>query len=151
MTPEEAISFISQHGIVLEAANGPVPSLAEAIAGEAIHGSWWAHPRGKEIFSITRAVRASKQMLVCRLIDGKITFVHRRLWPALIRSAEYFQPERLARLTEEHTASGRHVVKAEPFPGWVPADVLTQSRLLSEPTARSALPSCCFGRSVSAT
>ena len=146
MTPKEAIAFVSQHGVVLEAASGAVPSLAGAIAGGAIRGSWWSHPRGKEIFRVTRAVRTSKQILVCRLIPGKITFVHRRLWPALVRSADHFQPEQLARLTEEHTDSGRHVVKAEPFPGWVPSPVLAQSRRLSKSAAFSMLSSCLAGR-----
>jgi hypothetical protein len=36
---------------------------------------------------VTRAVRDSDDVLVCRLIKGKITFVHRRLWPALVRAA----------------------------------------------------------------
>ena len=146
MTPKEAIAFISQHGVVLEAASGTAPSLAGVIAGGAIRGSWWSHPRGKEIFRVTRAVRASKQILVCRLISGKITFVHRRLWPALVRSADHFQLEQLARLTEEHTASGRHVVKAEPFPGWVPSLVVAQSLRLSKSAAFSALSSCLAGR-----
>ena len=28
---------------VLQAARGPAPNLAEAIAGEPIRGSWWGH------------------------------------------------------------------------------------------------------------
>ena len=145
MTPEQALTFIRQHGIVLEAAHGKVPCLVEAVAGETMHGNWWSHPRSKEIFSITRAVRASSQVLVCRLVAGKITLVHRRLWPALTRSAGHFRPEQLARLAEEHTASGRHVVTSEPFPNWVPAEVLAQARLLAESAALAALPSCCRG------
>lgn len=145
MTPQEAIAFISQHGVVLEAAGGAAPSLACAIAGGAISGSWWSHPRAKEIFRVTRAVRASKQILVCRLISGKVTFVHRSLWPALVRSAEHFQPEQLARLTEEHTASGHHVVIAEPFPDWVPSLVLAQSLQLAKSAAFSTLSSCLAG------
>ena len=149
MTPEQALAFIRQHGIVLEAAHGKVPSLVEAIAGEAMPGNWWSHPRGKEIFTVTRAVRASSQVLVCRLVAGKITLVHRRLWPALVRSAGHFRPAQLARLAEEHTASGRRVVKIEPFPDWVPMDVLAQSHLLAESTALAALPSCCRGGNAS--
>src|SRR5205085_3076485 len=44
------ISFVEQHGIVLASAKGPVPSLAEAIAGEPIIGSWWSHPKAQVIF-----------------------------------------------------------------------------------------------------
>ncbi|HEV7123402.1 MAG TPA: hypothetical protein VGN24_08250 [Rhodanobacter sp.] len=145
MTPHEAIAFISQHGVVLEAAGGAAPSLVCAIAGGAIGGSWWSHPRGKEIFRVTRAVRASREVLVCRLVSGKVTFVHCSLWPALVRSADHFQPAQLARLIEEHTESGRHVVKSEPFPDWVPSLVLAQSLQLSKRVAFSTLSSCLAG------
>src|SRR5256886_15484030 len=87
MTSRQALAFIRQHGVVLEAAYGPVPSLAEAIAGERVQGSWWSHRKGHEIFTVTRAVRDSDEVLVCRLIKNKVTFVHRRLWPPPVRAA----------------------------------------------------------------
>ena len=54
MNEKEALAFVEHHAIVLQAARGPLPNLAEAIAGGAIRGSWWGHPKGKEIF---RAVK----------------------------------------------------------------------------------------------
>ena len=65
MTGEEAIAFVERHGIVLQAARGPVPSLAEAIAGGAIRGSWWGHPKGREIFRVSAIVGSSPDVLVC--------------------------------------------------------------------------------------
>lgn len=145
MTPQDAIAFIRQHGVVIESGRGPVPSLAEAIAGGPIRGSWWSHPLSKDIFRITRAVRDSERVLVCRLISGKITFVHRRLWPALVCAAGRFQSAQLARLSEEHTSSGRHVVKAIQFPAWVPAAVMVQGRKLTESAALDILAACIPG------
>jgi hypothetical protein len=52
---------------------------------------------------------------VCRLIGGKITLVHRRLWPSLVRLAERFPREELAQVRDEHTPSGRHVSALVPF------------------------------------
>jgi len=123
MTPKQALSFVKTKGIVLESGRGPVPGLAQTIAGEAILGSWWAHPKGNLIFSCTRAIRASKDVLVCRLVGGKVTYVHRRLWPALARLAGQFDAGRLAALREVHTATGKHKVDAVAFPKWVPAEV----------------------------
>ena len=57
MTLEEAVSFIEEQGVVLESGKGPVPNLADIVAGEAIKGSYWGHPKGNEIFLLTRAVR----------------------------------------------------------------------------------------------
>ena len=96
MTPKQGISFVRRHGVVLESAQGPVPSLAEAIAGEPITGSWWGHPRSHEIFEVTRAVRDSDSILVCRLVGSKITFVHQRLWPALVAAANRLPKKGLA-------------------------------------------------------
>ena len=88
MTSEEALSIVCTRGVVLESGAGPETSIAEAVAGEPIRGSWWAHARGKEIFAVTRAIRSCPDVLVCRLLGGKITYVHRRLWPAMVRLAE---------------------------------------------------------------
>ena len=135
MTRRQALAFIRRHGVVLEAAHGPVPSLAEAIAGEPVRGSWWSHPKSQEIFAVTRAIRDSDDVLVCRLIKGKVTFVHRRLWPALVRAASHVPPDRLSQLREVHTSSGHHVTKEVPFPKWVPSSVRTAARSLSEESA----------------
>jgi len=84
---------------------------------------------------MTRTVRDSGDVLVCRLIKGKVTFVHRRLWPALVRAAGRFPSERLSQVREVHTSSGRHVTKEVPFPDWVPSSVRAAARSLSEEAA----------------
>ena len=139
MTIAEALEFIRHEGVVLVSAKGPVPRLTEAIIGEAIKGSWWAHPRGHEIFAVLGGVSDSADVLFCRLVDGKITVVHRRLWPALVRLAKRFPTERLAQVRQEHTASGQHVNHETPFPDWVPAAVAKEAKGLSEADALLAL------------
>ena len=139
MTRRSALSFVKRNGIVLESARGPVPNLAEAVVGGRIRGSWWGHARGKEIFWLTRAVRDSADVLVCRLVGRKITYVHRRLWPALVRLARNFARRDLAAVQEIHTASGRHVERTVPFPRWVPPAVTRAARRLAVADARAAL------------
>src|SRR5215467_5130291 len=139
MSPRQAVAFVERHGVVLQAARGPVPSLAEAVVGSPIRGSWWGHPKGKEIFRAARAVCESPEVLVCKLIDGKVTYVHRRLWPALIRLASRFQKSQLAKVWDEHTASGAHRARRQPFPSWVPPEVLTAGAKLSELDAEKQL------------
>jgi hypothetical protein len=140
MTAAQALAFVEQHGIVLEAArHGDLPSLAEAIAGEPLRGSWWAHPRNREIFTLTRAVRAATEVLTCRLVDGRISFVHERLWPALACVADRFAHARLARLREVHTARGTHHVEETPFPQWLPVHVAAAAGRLGEAEACAIL------------
>jgi hypothetical protein len=124
VTPEQAVAFVEEQGVVLQAARGPVPSFAEHVAGGPIGpGSWWSHARAHEIFELATAVCKSSDVLVCKLIDGKVTYVHRRLWPALVKLAERFDRSRLARIDDEHTSSGAHRSTSIPFPEWVAEDV----------------------------
>jgi hypothetical protein len=141
MTPKQALAFVKRHGVVLESARGRVPSLAAAVAGQPIRGSWWNHPKGSDIFLISRAIRRSSDVLVCRLIDGKITYIHRELWPALILLAGRFRKERLAALKEVHTPAGKHQLLVRPFPDWVPSEVLRAAHKL---TARDAASQFAF-------
>jgi hypothetical protein len=139
LAPRDALAFVEKHGIVLQAARGPVPSLAEAVAGGPIRGSWWGHPAGQRIFHAAESVVESEDVLVCKLVDGKITYVHRRLWPALVRLASRLGRARLARVWSEHTASGAHKSRRLPFPGWVPADVARAAARLTESEAEGLL------------
>jgi hypothetical protein len=139
MTRRQALAFVRRHGVVLESARGTAPSLADAVAGEPIRGSWWSHPKSHEIFALTRSVRESKDVLVCRLVAGKVTFVHRRLWPALVRLERWLPKEGLAQIREVHTQSGRHVTRETPFPRWVPVEVREATRALGEEEARKQL------------
>ncbi len=139
MTAAEALRFVHDHGAVLVAARGPLPRLADAIAGEPIKGSWWAHARGREIFAILQGLGDSPDILVCRLVNGHVTLVHRRLWPALVRMATSFKAARLAQVRQVHSPSGRHANHETPFPRWVPQEILELSQSLSEAQARRIL------------
>lgn len=139
VTPRAALAFVRTRGIVLESARGPVPNVAERVAGGPIRGSWWGHPKAQAIFRVTRGLRVSPDVLVCRLVDGKVTYVHRRLWPALVRLARELGASRLAALREVHTAKGEHVLQATPFPRWVPKAAQAAGRRLERAAAVAAL------------
>ena len=139
MTPKQALRFVKIRGIVLESARSSLPNLAQTIAGQPISGSWWKHPKGNAIFLCSRAIRKSSDVLVCRLVSGKVTYVHRRLWPALIRLADRFDRDRLAAIREIHTPSGKHKIEVTPYPEWVPADVIRAAAKLSAQHARTLL------------
>jgi len=135
----DAVGFVARHGVVLASAKGPVPNLAEAVAGASIRGSWWGHKRGSEIFQALDAVGDSPDVLCFRLVDGKITFVHRRLWAALVRLADELGKEPLTAIRQEHTATGAHRNLATPFPKWVPAEVMKAARKLRAEEAHAQL------------
>ena len=94
MTAAEALTFVRKHGVVLEAATGPVPSLASAIAGAPIRGSWWSHAKGGEIFKLTRAVETRPtfscagssrvRSRMCTGVSGLLWYVLPNDFPAII-------------------------------------------------------------------
>jgi len=138
----DPMAALVEHGMLLESARGPLPNVAEMVAGEPIRGSWWGHPAGHAIYDALNSLAASPDVVRTRLVNGKVTLVHRRLWPALARLADRFPPEAIAVLHEEHTGSGAHRVRAQPFADWVPGDVLLTARDLSADDALAELPDC---------
>lgn len=136
---EAILAFVEEHGVVLASAKGPVPRLIEKIAGETITGNWWSHPRAHAIYNLLAVLQQHDDILVCRLVNGKVTLVHRRAWPALVRLAGRFEARQIARVTEEHTAKGHHISRETPFPDWVPADVTQAAKVLDEVEARRLL------------
>jgi hypothetical protein len=139
MNAKQALAWVKKCGIAVESARAIVPNLAQVVADEPLRGSWWAHPKGKEIFRLSRAIRRSPDVLVCRLVDGKITYVHRRMWPALVSFAGRFSKHRLAALSEVHTSAGKHKLLLTPFPHWVPNEVMQAGQKLTEKEAASQL------------
>jgi hypothetical protein len=136
------MAVLVEEGMLLESARGPLPNVGELITGEPIRGSWWAHRDSHAIFAAINALADSPDVVRLRLVNGKVTLVHRRVWPALVKVADRFPAERLAALHESHTDSGAHRVVEEPFPNWVPDDVVRAAGGLSDDEAFAVLPAC---------
>ena len=138
----EIMAVLAERGVLLESARGPIPNVVELIAGEPILGSWWAHPASHAIFAAINAVADSPDVVRLRLVNGKVTLVHRRIWPSVVRLSAIIPPERLASIEEHHTASGAHRKVETPFPVWVPADAIEAAAQLTEEQALDELPDC---------
>ena len=136
MTPRQAMDFIRYHGVVLQSAKGLEPSLAARIVGGPVRGSWWGHPQSHEIYALLQQVDKSKAVLTCPLVGGKITYIHRRLWPAFVKMAKEFPAHALDKALQVHLPSGRHQRQDVPFPDWVPESVLGAAEKLSVGDAR---------------
>ena len=138
----DSLDWVCAQGVVLQSARGPLPNLAERIAGQPIRGSWWGHPCGHEIFAALTRVLGSGDVVATRLVDGKVTLLHRRVWPAVVRVADRFPAERLAAIDEAHTASGAHRTIEVAFPEWIPPEDIAAAALLTVDEALALLPDC---------
>jgi hypothetical protein len=138
----ETVAWVEELGVVLQSARGPVPNVASFIAGEPIRGSWWGHAAANEIYAILNVLDDSPDIVATRLINAKVTLIHSRVWPAIVRVADEIGVDRLAALHQEHTASGAHRSFDVDFPLWVPTDVRARAKKLSREKAYAVLPSC---------
>lgn len=82
----DMLEVIRSLGLLLETDNA-FPSLATIVAGGPIKGSWMAHPMANEIYMVGRELKDHDEVLLVKLLSGKYTYVHSRLWPALIAIA----------------------------------------------------------------
>ena len=79
-------------------------------------GAGGVTPRVTRIFAAINTLADSPDVVRTRLVNGKVTLVHRRVWCALVRVADHFPIDRLATIREEHTATGAHRVVTDDFP-----------------------------------
>lgn len=130
------MALLAEWGLALESARGALPRLTETIVGEAIEGSWWGHRESHHIWAVLGALRSSDDVLVFRLVRGKLTYAHRTVWPALVALADEIGHARLTAVEDVHTNAGHHETIETPYPGWVAVEVTEAARSLSDAEAR---------------
>lgn len=140
-TASRWVTFVRKHGVVFASATGALPSVAQAVAGEPMVGSWWAHAKGRAIFQALSEIDDSDDVRCFKLVDGKITFVHRRVWPALVRLANdgALGADRVASVQQEHMPTGEHRNFVTPFPDWVDDATAANAEQMSSDEARAML------------
>lgn len=60
-----------------------LPSVCSLITGQPLRGSWWSHPQAQTIFQVNELLDDHEDVLLTKLVSGKVTFVHRKLWADL--------------------------------------------------------------------
>ncbi len=76
------------------------PSFVSIVAGVPVRGSWWGHPAGSLIYEAGELLDADSNVLVLKLWRSKLTLLHRRLWPAVVRIGSSRSRWQLDRLDE---------------------------------------------------
>jgi hypothetical protein len=97
-TFQKVLRELKLHGVLLQT-DARLPNVCTLVAGAPIRGSWWAHPKSHEIFRVNGALEDHPDVLVVKLISGKLTYVERSLWPCVVaigRAREAWQLESLS-------------------------------------------------------
>lgn len=76
---------LSEIGFLL-VSGGEIPDVRGLIGGKG-KGSWWADEAAHDIFAVNEMLEDHPDVAVTKLISGKVTFVHRKLWPKLFAVA----------------------------------------------------------------
>ena len=90
---------LKEHGLLL-LTDAHLPNVCALVAGETVRGSWWAHPRAQAILGVDGALADHPDVLMIKLVSGKVTYVHRALWASVIavgRAREPWQMKELSR------------------------------------------------------
>ena len=90
-TFDQVFLALKTNGFLMLSDNA-LPSIAGIITGTPIKGSWWGHPKGNEIFNCSSEIDDHKDVLSLKLINGKVTFIHKSMWPALFGIVAVRQP-----------------------------------------------------------
>lgn len=83
MSATEIVRELSRHGLLFQK-DKRYPSVVGIVTGEALSTSWWGHPKARLVFAILQELADDPDVLFTKLLFGKVTLVHRRLWPALL-------------------------------------------------------------------
>jgi hypothetical protein len=108
------LDVLAEYGVLLES-DLQLPSVAGLIAGEPVRGSWWPHPRAQLIFTVLQQLADHRDVLITKLISGKVTFVHRRLWSDVIAIGQSGEPWQMQKLS----AAAKRILGLVEQNGWM--------------------------------
>ncbi len=120
---QQVLSQLEKFGLLLQT-DPNFPSVCTLITDEPLKGSWWSHPMAQTIFQVNELLDDHPDVLITKLVSGKVTFIHRKLWPELFAVAngkETWQTDNLS-------AEAREVLKLVQKKGLVRSDKIKLSK-----------------------
>jgi len=97
---ERVVGALQENKLLLQT-DPYLPNVCALVAGAPIRGSWWAHPLSHDIFRVNCELAEHPDVLVTKLVSGKITYVNRKLWSAVITAGRAREPWQLDQLTKQ--------------------------------------------------
>jgi len=98
--PRGALAALRRYGLLLES-DAKLPSVVSLVAGKPIPGSWWGHPSGAAIYREGHRLAERSDVVVAKLLSGKVTYVHQKLWPQLLAIGTSREPWQMSGLSPE--------------------------------------------------
>ncbi|HVT57948.1 MAG TPA: hypothetical protein VHR45_06080 [Thermoanaerobaculia bacterium] len=92
------LAALEDLGLLLEQ-DKTLPNVVSLVTGESLKTTWWSHPQAHLIFHTLTELADHPDVLTTKLMAGKVTFVHRDLWSALLAVALSREPWQLRSLS----------------------------------------------------
>jgi hypothetical protein len=131
---EDILDCLRKFGMLLET-DKAFPSITGLMVGAPIKGSWWAHPMSNEIYMLSQRLIHHPEVIFLKLLSGKTSYVHSRLWPELIAIATAEAPWQLG----GQPASAKSMLKKVEELGSLRMDGLKGARTAKEKSADAKL------------
>lgn len=116
-------SKILKFGFLLES-DPKLPSVCTLITGAPLRGSWWSHPLAQTIFQVNEKLEDHPDVLITKLVSGKVTFVHRERWSEVVAIGTAHEPWQMEGLS----ASAQALLKTVQETGALRTDQIRSTR-----------------------
>jgi hypothetical protein len=83
---EKVFNTLTEIGFLL-VSGSEIPDVRQLITTKRSKGSWWADSAAHEIFAVNELLEDHPDVIITKLISGKVTFVHRKFWQELFAVA----------------------------------------------------------------
>jgi hypothetical protein len=110
MDVPELLDRLREFDLLLDT-DATLPNVTAMLGGEPVQGSWWTHPKAHEMYRLSTQFRDHPDVLSIKLVSGKVTFVHRPLWPAVYAIGTAREPWQKRGLSRDAAALLRQVDK----------------------------------------
>lgn len=100
---EDLLARLQELDLLLDA-DPTFPSISAFVLGPSLRGSWWAHPKANEMYRLACLLRSHPDVLMAKLVSGKVTLIHRPLWPAVFVIGTARESWQMKKLSKEAKA-----------------------------------------------
>jgi hypothetical protein len=87
------------------------PNIVSKIVGKRIQGSWWGHPLANPIYNGLGWLEHNRNVLVIKLLDGKVTYVHESLFADIYSIVAEPRDWQLKKLKSDELALFKYISK----------------------------------------
>lgn len=109
-----------------------LPSVVRMVGGPDVKGSWWGTKKGVDIYRILEWLELHPDVLPTRLVSGKVTFLHRRIWTEFLSIAAAREGWQMHALSQE----AKNLLLRLDIEGEVKAESASQGKVARELESR---------------